>query len=67
MKEDKMGWACSTNEGEEVCLQDIGGTPEGKRPLGRQRCRWVDNIPMNLTEIGWRGMERTDLAQDRNQ
>jgi hypothetical protein len=29
------------------------GKPEGKRPLGRPRCRWVDNIKMNLREIGW--------------
>jgi hypothetical protein len=27
--------------------------PEGKRPLGRRRCRWVDNIKMHLIEIGW--------------
>jgi hypothetical protein len=27
--------------------------PEGKRPLGRQRCRWVDNIMMDLGEVGW--------------
>jgi hypothetical protein len=33
------------------------GKPEGKRPLGRPRCRWVDNIKMDLREIGWDGME----------
>jgi hypothetical protein len=32
------------------------GKPEGKRPLGRPRRRWVDNIKMNLREIGWVGM-----------
>jgi hypothetical protein len=32
------------------------GKPEGKRPLGRSRCRWVDNIKMDLREIGWDGM-----------
>jgi hypothetical protein len=31
------------------------GKPEGKRPLGRPRCRWEDNIKMNLQEVGWRG------------
>jgi hypothetical protein len=31
--------------------------PEGKRPLGRPRCRWVDNIKMDLREIGWGGMD----------
>jgi hypothetical protein len=38
------------------------GKPEGKRPLGRFRRRWVDNIRMDLREIGWGGM-----AQDRDQ
>jgi hypothetical protein len=31
--------------------------PEGKRPLGRPRSRWVDNIKMNLLEIGWGGVD----------
>jgi hypothetical protein len=44
------------------------GRPERKRPLGRPRCRWVDNIKMNLREIGWGGgMDWIDLAQDREQ
>jgi hypothetical protein len=42
------------------------GKPEGKRPLGRLRRRWVDNIRMDLGEIGWGGMEFIDLAQDRD-
>jgi hypothetical protein len=33
------------------------GKPEGKRPLGRPSCRWVDNIKMDLREIGWDGMD----------
>jgi hypothetical protein len=40
--------------------------PEGKRPLGRQRGRWVGNIKMDLREIGWGGMDCTELAQDRD-
>jgi hypothetical protein len=32
------------------------GKPEGKRPLGRPRRRWVDNIKMDLREIGWHGI-----------
>jgi hypothetical protein len=32
------------------------GKPEGKRPLGRPRCRWVDNIKMDVGDIGWNGM-----------
>jgi hypothetical protein len=43
------------------------GKPEGKRSLGRHRRRWVDNIKMDLREIGWDGMDWIDLAQDRDQ
>jgi hypothetical protein len=43
------------------------GKPEGKRPLGRQRCRWEDNIKMDLREIGWGSMDWIVLAQDRDQ
>jgi hypothetical protein len=39
--------------------------PEGKRPLGRPRRRWVDNIKIDLREIGWDGMDWIDLAQNR--
>jgi hypothetical protein len=42
------------------------GKPEGKRPLGRPRRRWVDNIKMSLREIGWGGVDCLDLAQDRD-
>jgi hypothetical protein len=42
------------------------GKPEGKRPLGRPRRRWVDNIKMNLREIGWNSMDWIDLVQDRD-
>jgi hypothetical protein len=44
-----------------------GGKLEGKRPLGRPRRRWEDNIRMDLREIGWGGMDWIDLAQDRDQ
>jgi hypothetical protein len=43
------------------------GKPEGKESLRRQRCRWVDNIKINLRGIGWGGMDWIDLAQDRDQ
>jgi hypothetical protein len=43
------------------------GKPEGKRPLGRPRRRLVDNIKMDLREIGWDGMDWIDLAQDKDQ
>jgi hypothetical protein len=35
------------------------GNPEGKRPVGRSRHRWVDNIKMDLREIGWDGLDRS--------
>jgi hypothetical protein len=43
------------------------GKPEGKRPLGKPRRRWQDNIRMDLRETGWNGMDWIDLAQDRDQ
>jgi hypothetical protein len=43
------------------------GKPEGKRPLGRRTRRWVDNIKIDLGEIGWKGMGWIDLAQDSDQ
>jgi hypothetical protein len=43
------------------------GTPEEKRPLGRPRRRGLDNIKMDLREIGWDGMIWIDLAQDKDQ
>jgi hypothetical protein len=43
------------------------GKSEGKRPLGRPKRRWVDNIEMDLREIGWDGMDWIKLAQDRDQ
>jgi hypothetical protein len=43
------------------------GKPEGKRPQGRPRRRWVDSIKMDLRETGWDGMDWNDLAQDMEQ
>jgi hypothetical protein len=43
------------------------GKPEGKRPLGRPRRRWVDNIKTDLGEIGWDGVDWIELALDRDQ
>jgi len=42
------------------------GKPEGKRPLGRPRYRWEDNIKMDLQEVGCGGMDWMSLAQDRD-
>jgi hypothetical protein len=43
------------------------GKSEGKRPLGRPRRRWKDNIRMDIKEIGWEGVDWIHLAKDRNQ
>jgi hypothetical protein len=43
------------------------GKPEGRRPLRRPTCRWVDNIKMDLRETGWDAISWIDLARDRDQ
>jgi len=48
-----MGGACITYGGEKICVQVLVGKPEGKRPLGRPRCRWEVNIKMDLQEVEW--------------
>jgi hypothetical protein len=52
-----MGWACSTNGEKRNVYKTLMGKPEGKRPLGRPRRRWVDNIKIDPREIGWDGMK----------
>jgi hypothetical protein len=42
------------------------GKPKGKRPLGRPRRKWEDNIKMDIKEVGWGSIDWIDLAQDRN-
>jgi hypothetical protein len=52
-----MGRAYSTNGDEEELCRILVGKPEGKRPLGIPRCRWVDNIKMDLSydDVVWAG------------
>jgi hypothetical protein len=40
------------------------GKPEGKRPLGRPRCKWLDNIRMDLGEVGWGDVDWIGLDKD---
>jgi hypothetical protein len=61
-----MGSACSTNGEERHAYRILVGKPEGKRSLGRPRCWWADNIKINLRGTQWGGMDRIDLAQDRD-
>jgi hypothetical protein len=69
IKPRRMRWGghVVVNMGEEECISSSPLFTEGKRPLGRPRCRWVDNINMDLREIGWSGMDWIDLAQDGGQ
>jgi hypothetical protein len=52
-----MGRACSTNGLKRNAYRLLVGKSETKRTLGRPRRRWVDNIKMDLREIGWGGMD----------
>jgi hypothetical protein len=62
-----MGGACSTNGEKRNAYRILVGMPKGKRPLGRPKHRWVDNIKRGLTEIGWDDMDWIDLVQNRDQ
>ena len=44
---------------------ELVGKPEGQRPLGKRRCRWENNIKIYLRDAGCGGMDRIELAQDR--
>jgi hypothetical protein len=68
IKSRRMRWAGHVAHMEEKrnVYRLLVGNPEGKRPLGRPRCRWVDNIKMDLGEVGWGDMDWIGLAQDMN-
>jgi hypothetical protein len=61
-----MGGPCSTNGEKRKAYGLLVGKPEGKRPLGRPRPRWVDNIRMDLGEMGSGDVDWIGLAKDRN-
>jgi hypothetical protein len=61
-----MGGTCSTNGEKRDAYRLLVGKPEGKRPLGRPRRRWVYNIRMDLGEVRWSDVDWIGLAQDRN-
>jgi hypothetical protein len=69
IKSKRMRWAghvASRGEGRGV-YRVLVGRPEGKRPLGRRRHRWEDNLKLDLSEIGIDGANWIQLAQDRVQ
>jgi predicted small integral membrane protein len=47
-------------------LRVVGGKARGRRPLGRPRRKWLDNIRMDLVEVGWGDVDWIGLAQDRD-
>ena len=67
IKSKRMRWeghvAC---KGERSVYRVLVGKPKGRRPLGRPRSRWEDNIKMDLQEVGCRGMYWIELAHDRD-
>jgi len=68
IKSRRMGWAehvARMGEGRGVCMVLVG-KPEGRRPLGRPRRRWVDNIRLDLQEVGCGYMDWIGLARDRD-
>ena len=66
LKLRRMRWAghIASMGGEEGRVQV--GKPEGKRPLGRPRCRWKNNIKMDLREVGCGGMDWIEVGRDRD-
>jgi hypothetical protein len=68
MKESRMRWAGNeARMGEKRnAYRLVVGKPEGRRPLGRPRRRWLDNIRMDLVEAGWGDVDWIGLAQDRH-
>jgi hypothetical protein len=69
IKTRRMRWAGHVKRmGEKMnACRILVGKSEGKRPMGIPRRRWVDNIKMDLREIGWDGMDFIHLAHDRDQ
>jgi hypothetical protein len=57
VKEDKVGGECSTYGDKRNVYKLLVREPMGKRPLGRSRHRWVDNIKIDLLGKGWSGVD----------
>ena len=66
IKSKRFRWAGHVARMEEGMSAFLTGKPTGKRPLGRPRRRWEDNIRMDLEEIGINAGNWVDSAQDRN-
>jgi hypothetical protein len=62
-----VGRPCSTNGEKRNACRILVGKQEGKRPLGKPIRRWMNNIKIDIREIGWGGIDWIDLAQDMDQ
>jgi len=62
----RVGWAVARKGEERGVYRVLVGKLEKKRPLGRPRCRWVENIRMDLQEVGCGYMDWIGLAQERD-
>jgi hypothetical protein len=61
-----MGGACSTSGEKRNAYRLLAEKPEGRRPLGRPRRTWLDNIRMDLVEEGWGDVDYNGLAKDKD-
>jgi hypothetical protein len=68
IKSRRLRWAghVARMREERGAYRILVGRPEGRRPPGRPRCRWEDNIKMDIREVGWEDMNWIELAQDRD-
>ena len=66
IEKNEMGWACGAYGRGQGVYGALVGKPEGRRPLGRPRCGWADNIRMDLQEMGCGYMDWIGLAQDKD-
>jgi hypothetical protein len=64
LEKNKMGGACSAER--RGVYRILVGKPEVKRPFGRPRCRWEDNIKTDLKEVGCAGVDWIDVSEDRD-
>ena len=69
LKSRRLRWAGHVARMDEStnAYRVLVGKPEGKRPLGRPRCRWEDNIKMDFREVGCDPVDWAHLAEDRDQ
>jgi hypothetical protein len=66
IERNEIGRACGAYVGGERHIQVLMGKPDGKKPMGRPRHIWDDDIKINLQELRYGSMDWTELAQDRD-